>query len=44
MFKMYSNPEGVGWLGWFENEKGEATAYVNLDRTVLFAWELTDGL
>jgi hypothetical protein len=37
---MYSNPQGAGWLGWFENEKGRATAFVGLDRKVVFMHEL----
>ena len=36
MFKMYSNPQKVGWLGWFENDKGECTAFVDLERKVFF--------
>lgn len=40
MFKMYSNPQATGWLGWFEDAKGKATAYVGLDRKVLFVHEL----
>ncbi len=40
MFKMYSNPEVTGWLGWFEDANGKATAYVGLNRKVKFAHEL----
>ena len=40
MFKMYSNPGSVGWLGWFEGADGKATAYVGLDRKVIFVHEL----
>jgi len=40
MFRFYSNPEATGWLGWFEDAKGNATAYVGLDRKVVFASEL----
>lgn len=40
MFKLYSNPKGVGWLGWFEDCEGNATAFVGLDRKVTFMWEL----
>jgi len=40
MFQMYKNPEATGWLGWFEDSEGVATACVALDRTVLFAFEL----
>ena len=39
MFKMYSNPKATGWLGWFEIA-GKATAFVGLDRRVVFMWEL----
>ena len=42
MFHKYSNPEATGWLGWFEDADGVATAYVGLDRKVLFVWELDD--
>jgi len=41
MFKMYSNPKATGWLGWFEDANGQATAYVDLERRVLFAHELS---
>ncbi len=41
MFKMYSNPKATGWLGWFENAEGTATAFVGLDRKVIFMSELT---
>ena len=40
MFQMYSNPSATGWLGWFENADGNATAFVGLDRRVVFMWEL----
>lgn len=40
MFRKYSNPEAVGWLGWFEDGDGKATAFVGLDRHVVFASEL----
>jgi len=40
MFKMYANPEATECLGWFEDEAGNATAYVGLDRRVVFAFEL----
>lgn len=39
MFHMYSNPEKVGWLGWFESN-GKATAFVSLNRKVTFMWEV----
>ena len=37
---MYSNPEATGWLGWFEDASGKATAYVRLNRKVVFTHEL----
>lgn len=37
MFRLYSNPQATGWLGWFEDADGTATAYVGLDRKVVFA-------
>ena len=40
MFKMYSNPESTGWLGWFEDNNGKAVAFVGLDRKVKFMFEL----
>ena len=40
MFKRYKNPESVGWLGWFEDAEGKATAFVGLDRRVIFMHEL----
>ena len=43
MFRMYSNPEATGWLGWFEDADGKATAYVALDRKVVFVTELDGG-
>lgn len=35
-YKMYSNPQAVGWLGWCEDGDGKATAFVGLDRKVVF--------
>ena len=40
MFHMYSNPKATGWLGWFEDGEGNATAFVGLDRKVLFMHEV----
>lgn len=40
MFRMYRNPEATKWLGWFEDADGTAIAWVALDRTVVFAFEL----
>jgi hypothetical protein len=31
---MYSNPAKTGWLGWFEDGKGNCTAFVDLERKV----------
>ncbi len=36
MFVAYRNPTKVGWLGWFEDEKGNAIAFVDLDLDVTF--------
>jgi len=36
--KLYSNPEGTGWLGWMENCKGEAVGFIKLDGTIIFEW------
>lgn len=40
MFKKYSNPKATGWLGWFEDASGQVTAFVGLDRRVVFMYEL----
>ena len=40
MFRMYSNPAATGWLGWFEDGNGTVTAFVGLDRKVLFMSEI----
>ncbi len=37
-FKMYSNPEGAGWLGWLENSRGTAIGFVRLNGTIIFDW------
>lgn len=36
MFHRYKNPDGVGWLGWFEDHMGNTTAFVGLDSRVVF--------
>ena len=36
MFKTYRNPTKVGWLGWFEDADGNATAFVDLNLHVTF--------
>ncbi|KKM98959.1 hypothetical protein LCGC14_1152620 [marine sediment metagenome] len=41
MFTRYRNPDDVGWLGWFEDASGIVTAFVGLDRKVLFVCEVT---
>ncbi len=48
MFRRYKCPDDAGWLGWFEDVKGNAIAWVGLDRVVVFAEpqninDLTDG-
>lgn len=41
MFRMYSNPLMTGWLGWFEDSRDQATAFVGLDRKIVFMHELS---
>jgi len=36
--KLYSRPEGAGWLGWIENEKGMTIAFITLDGSVVWSW------
>ncbi len=43
MFHRYGNPEATGWLGWFEDGDGNTTAFVGLDRKVVFMDELSTG-
>lgn len=40
MFRRYNNPDDVGYLGWFEDASGNTTAFVGLDRKVLFVHEI----
>lgn len=40
MFRMYHNPKATGWLGWFEDANGQCTAFVGLDRRIIFMHEL----
>lgn len=40
MFVRYTYPDDVGWLGWFEDANGDVTAFVGLDRKVLFVSEI----
>lgn len=40
MFHRYKIPDAVGWLGWFEDESGNATAFVGLDRRVVLVQDL----
>ena len=40
MFHRYQNPEATGWLGWFEDADANATAFVGLDRRVVFMDDL----
>lgn len=39
MFKRYACPDDTGWLGYFIHE-GRVTAFVGLDRRVVFVWEI----
>lgn len=43
MFKRYSAPaERVGgWIGWFEDAAGRATAFVDVNHRVVFVDDLT---
>ena len=34
-FKRYSNPEAVGWEGWWKDENGQAVAFRHLDGRVI---------
>ena len=36
--KIYSNPEGTGWLGWIDDCKGRAVAFIRLDGSVVWDW------
>lgn len=40
MFKRYSCPDDVGWLGCFVDAAGVVTAFVGLDRRVVFVHEI----
>lgn len=40
MFHWYNNPGGVGWLGWFTDANDQVTAFVGLDRKVMFVHEI----
>lgn len=40
MFFAYRHPTKVGWLGWFEDANGTATAFVGLDGKVIFVHDL----
>lgn len=36
MFKPYQRPHLVGWLGWFEDENGNAIGFLGLDNVFVF--------
>ncbi len=40
MFVRYKIPDAVGWLGYFKDSDGKVTAFVGLDRKVLFVYEI----
>lgn len=40
MFRKYSKPEKVGWLGWFEDADGNTIAFVDLKHHVTFMDEI----
>ena len=35
MLKLYSSPQNVGWMGWFEDENGKAIAFVTLEGVIV---------
>lgn len=35
MLNLYSNPSSVGWLGWFEDAKGNCLAFVTLEGYII---------
>ena len=35
-FRAYQRPQKVGWLGWFEDEKGETFGFLGLDHCFVF--------
>ncbi len=37
MLKLYKNPKHVGWLGWFEDEGGNALAFVTLQGVIVLS-------
>ena len=36
VFKAYSKPHRVGWLGWFEDENGNLVGFLGLDSHFMF--------
>ena len=36
IYKQYKRPEKTGWLGWIENTKGRAMAFIKLDGTIVW--------
>ena len=40
MFTAYRRPTETGWLGWFEDADGNATAFVTLNKRVVFLREV----
>jgi len=36
--KLYSNPQGTGWLGWLENCRSQVIGFVKLDGSVVWDW------
>lgn len=36
--RLYSNPEGTGWLGWLESCKGQVVGFVRLDGSFVWDW------
>ncbi len=35
MLKLYNNPKSVGWMGWFEDNGGQAIAFVTLEGVIV---------
>lgn len=35
-FEPYSDSNALGWIGWYENTLGQCTAFVSVDREVMY--------
>ena len=36
--RLYSNPNGAGWLGWIDDCHGRPIAFIRLDGSVVWDW------